>query len=144
MTSFTTGIDVLVIVTKKGRLLETRIVGNNDGPTSWHFGRWYFWSLRTTRDQNHIPFVWSSSSIQPQSFLLWIGSLWSESLTEFTSHIESFHLRLLRDYTRPIHMILRYRPPRRKLHRLSNATGLDIFWFGVDKPKSKLDPVYPI
>jgi hypothetical protein len=26
----------------------------------------------------------------------------------------------------------------------SDATGLDILWFGVDKLKSKLDPVYPI
>jgi len=23
----------------------------------------------------------------------------------------------------------------------SDATGLDILWFGMDKPKSKLDPV---
>ncbi len=25
----------------------------------------------------------------------------------------------------------------------SDAIGLDLFWFGLDEPKSKADPVYP-
>jgi hypothetical protein len=48
----------------------------------------------------------------------------------------------------PIFLLPAYRHGRSFIKNVeiigSNATGLDTLWFSVDKPKSKLDPVYPI